>query len=67
MQGFVHNNRGINDESDFNPKLLEELYLNIQQQSLRVPVNAQLPTAGDLPRLCAPACEAHAVDVHATV
>ena len=36
MTEFVRNCRGINDDQDYNPQLLEELYINIQQQSLRV-------------------------------
>ena len=54
MQQFVHNNRGVNDGQDFNARLLEELYINVQQQSLRIPHHNELSNPADLsPNLCA--------------
>lgn len=51
MVEYVRNCRQINDGQDFSPEMLEELYINIQQQSLRVPPNTALPIQGSASKM----------------
>ena len=41
LESFIRNNRGINDNEDFPPEFLEELYNNIACKGFRIPASPQ--------------------------
>lgn len=50
LESFMHNNRGINDNEDFPPEFLEELYNNIACKAFRIPLAASDGSTTTSPR-----------------